>query len=165
MYRFIENKDYNKPSQQRTGTPPYMASELLMGVSPLHLYRHDVESIFYVILLFCGRHNFGRIINQGKEPRRRCVVMRKTENLPYDEWFDTCNYSGLGTSKRTFLSMIFDIQLSPPFWDFHPWLEEVQHQLSQGFERQTQYNRGEYNPSPNRKYDDETLGGHFSYSS
>ena len=37
--------DYTKTSQQRTGTPPYMAHGLLTGQSPLHLYRHDIESL------------------------------------------------------------------------------------------------------------------------
>ena len=39
---------------QRTGTLPYMASELLVdknGQPPKHLYRHDVESIFWVLYL------------------------------------------------------------------------------------------------------------------
>ena len=51
------NPDYTKTSQQRTGTPPYMAQELLRGLSPLHLYRHDVESLFYVMLLVSARHS------------------------------------------------------------------------------------------------------------
>src|ERR1700753_780866 len=33
--------DYTRTSQQRTGTPPYMAQELLKGTSTSHLYRHD----------------------------------------------------------------------------------------------------------------------------
>ncbi|KAF9459059.1 hypothetical protein BDZ94DRAFT_1149964, partial [Collybia nuda] len=45
-------------SHQRTGTPPYMATELLQAAggtkSPTrHLYRHDLESLTYVILMLC----------------------------------------------------------------------------------------------------------------
>lgn len=36
------NPNYTKTLQQHTGTLPYMAQELLKGMSPLHLYRHDV---------------------------------------------------------------------------------------------------------------------------
>ena len=36
--------NYTRTSQQRTGTPPYMAQELLQGLSTIHLYRHDLES-------------------------------------------------------------------------------------------------------------------------
>ncbi|KAJ7934772.1 hypothetical protein B0H13DRAFT_2305222 [Mycena leptocephala] len=38
-------------STQRTGTKPYMAIDLLVPAPPFHLYRHDLESLFYIILL------------------------------------------------------------------------------------------------------------------
>ena len=37
-------------SRQRTGTLPYMAAELLGHEPPAHMYRHDLESIFYCML-------------------------------------------------------------------------------------------------------------------
>ena len=59
MYRIIEGQvhgvltDYDlsswkatltardaKSSEEATGTMPYMAQELLKGISPVHLYRH-----------------------------------------------------------------------------------------------------------------------------
>ncbi|KAJ7066822.1 hypothetical protein B0H15DRAFT_972043 [Mycena belliarum] len=36
-------------SKQRTGTKPYMARDLLVPSPPRHLYRHDLESLFYVL--------------------------------------------------------------------------------------------------------------------
>ncbi|KAG7447144.1 uncharacterized protein BT62DRAFT_844081, partial [Guyanagaster necrorhizus] len=58
-------------SRQRTGTLPYMAFELLIndenGHPPKHLYRHDVESIFYVILLLCCRYEV--VANQDLDGR------------------------------------------------------------------------------------------------
>jgi serine/threonine protein kinase len=49
-------------SQLRTGTPLYVAIDLLQGTcgtSPIrHLYRHDLESLAYVILLQCSRYRF-----------------------------------------------------------------------------------------------------------
>lgn len=36
-------------SKQRTGTKPYMASDLLTHPPPKHYYRHDLESFLYVL--------------------------------------------------------------------------------------------------------------------
>jgi hypothetical protein len=86
---------YTMTSQQRTGTLPYMAQELLVGTSRTHLYRHDLESLFYVMLLTTTRHSIG--IPEGrKEPR---LVMREAsepQDLPFYVWFDQCNYHMLG---------------------------------------------------------------------
>ncbi|KAJ6459435.1 hypothetical protein C8R47DRAFT_994576 [Mycena vitilis] len=37
-------------SVQRTGTKPYMARDLLVLKPPKHLYRHDLESLMYVLV-------------------------------------------------------------------------------------------------------------------
>ena len=37
-------------AQHRTGTPPFMAIDLLMKAPPHHLYRHELESFFYILL-------------------------------------------------------------------------------------------------------------------
>ncbi|KAK0209362.1 hypothetical protein IW262DRAFT_1529108 [Armillaria fumosa] len=46
-------------SLHRTGTPPYMAFDLLMEEkdSGPHLYRHDLEALFYVMLMICCCHS------------------------------------------------------------------------------------------------------------
>ncbi|KAK0448042.1 hypothetical protein EV421DRAFT_1658879, partial [Armillaria borealis] len=46
-------------SLRRTGTPPYMAFDLLKEEkdSGPHLYRHDLEALFYVMLMICCRHS------------------------------------------------------------------------------------------------------------
>ncbi|PBK80655.1 hypothetical protein ARMGADRAFT_882799, partial [Armillaria gallica] len=50
-------EDTGTSSVQCTGTLPYMAYEFFdddeNGHPRKHLYRHDLESIFYVILLLC----------------------------------------------------------------------------------------------------------------
>ncbi len=45
-------------SKQRTGTRPFMAKEFHVNPSspPLHLYRHDLESIFYVLFILVVAH-------------------------------------------------------------------------------------------------------------
>jgi serine/threonine protein kinase len=45
----------DKQAVHRTGTGPYMAIDLLVSEEPpLHLYRHDLESFFYILVWFCA---------------------------------------------------------------------------------------------------------------
>ncbi|KAH8080724.1 hypothetical protein BXZ70DRAFT_960187 [Cristinia sonorae] len=45
-------------ARYRTGTGPFMAVELLQpGPTPRHLYRHDLESFFWVLAWFCAVFN------------------------------------------------------------------------------------------------------------
>ena len=165
-------KDYRSTSQQRTGTPPYMAQEILLGTSATHLYRHDIESLLYIMLIICGRHTFG-VVGDGKKARRQ-VVMRK-ENLPYGDWFEARSYAALGKSKAYFFSNEEAIELSPVFEDFRPWLTDLQYYFSEGFSARNSHSRrqklserilrvaGGVAPTPD-PFDDETLGGNVTYS-
>ena len=160
------NSDYKKTSQQRTGTPPYMAHELLGGSSPIHLYRHDLESFFYIMLLIGTRHEIG-IPQDESEPR---VVMRRSKGLPFQTWFNEQCYDTLGSLKWSFLSKMQPIRLSSVFEDFRPWLEDLQLCFSQGFTlRSSSINRGSVpwraaaEPAAAR-FDDETLGGWVTYA-
>ncbi|KAF8904622.1 hypothetical protein CPB85DRAFT_1316785 [Mucidula mucida] len=49
-------------SLRRTGTPPFMALDLQNPhkLQVRHLYRHDLESLFYVLLMLVCRHDFTR---------------------------------------------------------------------------------------------------------
>ena len=159
---------YTKTSQQRTGTPPYMAFELLMGGSDTHLYRHDVESLFYIMLMVCGRHTIGHSNGGTGKKAKEQVVMRK-EGLPYGDWYNEWSYTKLGSIKAAFFSLMRDIELSPTFEDFRAWLKDLQYCFSDGFEAKGSYAKrkaragssaGEFVP-----FDDETLGGFIDYSS
>ncbi|CAE6481567.1 unnamed protein product [Rhizoctonia solani] len=46
-------------SNHRTGTLPFMAMDLLVQVPPPHLYRHDLESFFYVLVWICAEDHHG----------------------------------------------------------------------------------------------------------
>lgn len=56
-------------ARYRTGTGPFMALDLLQERTvPPHLYRHDLESFFFVLVWFCAVYNpreqtFGHIKN------------------------------------------------------------------------------------------------------
>ena len=162
--------DYTKTSQQRTGTPPYMAHELLNGKSATHLYRHDLESLFTIMLLTCARHTFGYVQHKAtREPSR--VVMRAA-NRPYQDWFDEQSYIKLGNLKSTFFTHSELIELSACFEVFIPWLFPVQRQFLDGFQAKSRHisdlqaqlylGRSVDEVAP---FDDETLGGNICYSS
>jgi len=157
------NPGYSKTSQQRTGTPPYMAQELLQGTSPLHLYRHDVESLFYVMLLVSARHSIG--VPEGqKRPR---LLMRDRTGLPYQKWFNQRDYDTLGSLKYSFLVGMHRIELSPGFEDFRPWLEDLLYGFSEGFKHKpnpTQLGKWRRAKPSTVEFEDETLGGYVTYA-
>ncbi|PFH47094.1 hypothetical protein AMATHDRAFT_7078 [Amanita thiersii Skay4041] len=60
----VGREDRASMSKQRTGTKPYMAGELLKPVPPKHMYRHDLESLFYVIVVLTTIYHEGQIIEE-----------------------------------------------------------------------------------------------------
>ena len=159
--------DYTRTSQQRTGTPPYMAQELLEPKCTNHLYRHDVESLFYVMLLMCGRHTFS---NAKDEEATRRVVMRN-DFLPYKDWFGEQNYEKLGSIKRDFILQKKAIYVSEDFKDFHQWLTDIRFCFGEGFTLKLNSRRNQERPSwklikgaESAPLDDETLGDNVGYS-
>jgi len=160
--------DYTRTSQQRTGTPPYMAYELLMGASTTHLYRHDMESLFYIMLLMCARHTIVHSNGGANAEAKSGVVMRRGK-LPYQRWFEGQDYDTLGSLKNSFFVLTKTIELSPAFEDFRAWLQVLQYRFSNGFmlkladvswKKQVGSSADEHPP-----FDDETLGGRVDYSS
>lgn len=59
-----------------TGTTPFMACELLCDDAPPHLYRHDLESLFYILVWGC--------VNYSLRKRKRLSTARVLEpwNIP-----------------------------------------------------------------------------------
>ncbi|EUC60699.1 hypothetical protein RSOL_361000, partial [Rhizoctonia solani AG-3 Rhs1AP] len=53
------NKLGTPSSNPRTGTLPFMAIDLLVEAPPPHLYRHDLESFFYVLVWICAEDYHG----------------------------------------------------------------------------------------------------------
>ena len=171
--------DYTKTSQQRTGTPPFMAAGLLDGTDALHLYRHDVESLFYIMVILTTHYE----IEGPKKGRGGGVRMRGGE-LPFERWFDEPSYENLASFKRTFLSKYKDFDPSPTFEDFRDWLLELHASFTSGFQAQDRHDfqqekkrrlltktskqaGGKAKPAKPAKpaaFDEETLGGHIKYS-
>ena len=171
--------DHVRTSQHRTGTPQYMAHELLLGCTTTHLYRHDLESLFYIMLLMGARHTITPAKDGLGAKGESRVVMLKRE-CPYQDWFDRQDYYLLGCIKNSLFSHRKTIKLSPAFADFLPWLQVFRYYLSRGFwtknshkldeeitsrtrRKQAEGSGGGVTPDP-VPFDDETLGGCVDYS-
>ena len=92
-----------------------MVHELLMG-GDTHLYRHDIESLFYIMLTVCGHYTIGYIDGGAGKMAKQRVVVREGK-LPYQKWFDQHDRDTLGCLKVHFLYM-GPIEFSPIFGDF-----------------------------------------------
>ena len=160
--------DYTKTSQQRTGTPPFMASGLLDGTDAVHLYRHDVESLFYIMLILATHYEI-QAPRKGEDGGIRTREGLKA--LPYQEWFDQPSYKALAFFKQGFFSNLSHLNLSPTFEDFRGWLGTLRLAFRRGVRAkqtheedlmflQQQQDGGEDVPT----FDDETLAGHITYS-
>jgi len=155
-------RDYTKTSQQRTGTPPFMARGLLKGTDALHLYRHDVESLFYIMLILTTHYE----IHAPKKGENGGVRTRQgLKELPYEAWFDQPSYKALASYKLDSFSNLEYPNLSPSFEDFRSWLLKLRKSFGRGFraeDRRWEEGSGDEGTPP--AFDDETLGGHVDYS-
>ncbi|KAI0733647.1 hypothetical protein C8Q72DRAFT_771988 [Fomitopsis betulina] len=81
----------------RTGTGPFMAMDLLRdGPPPPHLYRYDLESLFYILICVCAvldlqKKKFGRLLVWEQESLSD-IGMHKRDfllgtNREYDSFF------------------------------------------------------------------------------
>jgi len=168
------DNDYTKTSQQRTGTPPFMAYGLLKGIDPLHLYRHDLESLFYVMLITATHYEIQLPTKGKKDGGLR--MRRGVEELPYQDWFNQESYKALAASKREFFAHWGKFNLSPGFEDFRGWLEVIHTCFFNGFHAKEVHMRklelspwhedeGSEDDEAMITFNDETLEGHVNYSS
>jgi hypothetical protein len=147
--------DYTRTSQQRTGTPPYMAQELLTCATTTHLYRHDIESLFYIMLLVCARYT---ITADG-------LRERAMKQLPYEEWFNQPKYVTLGDVKGAFFTKKRDIHISTAFEEFRPWLADLQLSFGDGMISKDAHRIRKGRPGASvAAFNDETLGNFVDYA-
>ena len=158
--------EHTKTSRLQTRTPCYTAQDLLLGESDIRLYRHDAESLFYIMLLMCGHHTIGTP-EKEKKPR----VFIRDGKLPYRRWLNQRDDEDLGVLKHVFFYTGPAIEVSPPFEDFREWLRALRYSFSEGFAamyaRRRRIVRQELNGNPAGEvapFDDETLGGYINYS-
>jgi len=167
-------KDY-----QKTGTRPFMAYGVLEGSNPYHLYRHDVESMFYIMVTLASRYE----IRDPKGSEEGGVrILQEPWILPFDEWYDgsydQTTFNRIAISKWRFLTRPGrDLRLSPDFEAFREWLQAIHGSFREGVmakeahedlvEKLEQYQRrkkGGKKAKAVPQFDEETLGGHVNYS-
>jgi hypothetical protein len=131
-------------SKQRTGTRPFMAIDLLWDHPSVHMYRHDLESMFYVLVWITSRFHNGEEI----------------ADPPLQEWADQGG-TALVDKKLSFMLS----PPPPPTAEFDPlgrWVASIRQMTRGGFSARTDYDtelnicRRSQNASPH--FDDETLG-------
>jgi hypothetical protein len=143
-----------------------MAHGLLDGTDALHLYRHDVESLLYIMLLISTRYEVRA--PEGEEDGG-LQTREGLEALPFDNWFHQRVYETLASVKVKFLSKVSTkLDLSPSFEDFNGWLRELRVAFFSGFHSRETYQmlvqEGKRRRGAIKEFDDETLGGHISYA-
>ncbi|KAF9071407.1 hypothetical protein BDP27DRAFT_1418981 [Rhodocollybia butyracea] len=132
------------PSSHRTGTAPYMAIDILCtSPPPIHLYRHDLESLYYVLV---------------------CSVC-PADHLSILSWFRLGGHD-MAPVKRTFFTKN---PLAPRagFDIFLKWIDGIHDAFFLGLhERDVSVKRFKGNNKTLGEkvpFDDETLGGRVSF--
>ena len=138
-------------SKHRTGTKPFMAIDLIHPDPTLHMYRHDLESMFYVLVWITSRFHNGQEI----------------ADRPLQEWAD--NGGAALLKEKSFFVMMSEPP--PPTSEFDPlglWVVSLQKVMRKGFSARTEY-RSELAIALRSKamyaltFEDETLGGFVTF--
>ncbi|KAF9257427.1 hypothetical protein L218DRAFT_112759 [Marasmius fiardii PR-910] len=145
-------EDRKASSKQRIGTIPLMAYDLFHPKRVLgHLYRHDLESIFYVLLCLCAHYK-----GPGKH-----MDISKDKSLPYESWF-TQSYDQVRGSKLGLIlhpSNLITDSITDFFRKFEAWVVGIHDSLKEGY-----LCRGMAEVKRS-SFDQETFGGLFTYAS
>ncbi|KAG6917058.1 hypothetical protein DXG01_004030 [Tephrocybe rancida] len=80
MASFVDENDEIQLSTatHRTGTVPFMAKDLLVATPPPHLFRHDLESFFYILVWAAVHHDFSA---KTRRPTVPAVVRWASEDF------------------------------------------------------------------------------------
>ncbi|KAF8915051.1 hypothetical protein CPB85DRAFT_1433253 [Mucidula mucida] len=165
-------EDLKATSLRRTGTPPFMAIDLLGKDShqPEHIYRHDLESLFYVMLILFARYEF--IAAEPNDDRGERLVKRR--KAPLGEWFDpTLSWDILAEKKQYFITDIPPVTsslhmnhiLSSSFVAFRDWVRLLKLALRKGLVARQEVALEEESGVKDPDFDRPTLGHHVEFSS
>jgi hypothetical protein len=138
-----------EPSKQRTGTKPYMAIDLLDNMHVPHLYRHDLESFFYVIVWIVRRYHDGKEI----------------EDPPLQKWTDLGGRE-LQNEKFRFLHQEMP-DPTPKFTGLVDCIYDMQEAFRRGFNARSEYllncQRAKRTGLSIPHFNGETLDDHVSF--
>ncbi|KAJ3900557.1 hypothetical protein F5879DRAFT_907206 [Lentinula edodes] len=151
-------------SKFRTGTKPYMAHEQHSSKwQGPHRFRHDLESVFYVILL---------LVSLYSSPAEK-VRFPSTGDDRYEKWHKQNDEYLRGKKVDIILNGQWQAFPQPFFSGFTLWLIALQRSLMYGFIGLNVHNATKTDtkqpPKPGRRprkmpfFDEDTLGENFSY--
>jgi hypothetical protein len=163
MYRKINGKVYgvlndfdlsvllaNEPrstSNQRTGTEPYMAVDLLVtGPPPPHIYRFDLESLFYVIAYVVCQYHDGE----------------KIDNPPFDAW-DHLPTTALRAEKWQFLAVAMTVPPTSNFFALRRLTLLLHDMFREAYNARTKAQTLALLDSAPTTFEEKTLGDHITF--
>ncbi|KAF5378684.1 hypothetical protein D9757_010762 [Collybiopsis confluens] len=116
---FRANMNKGPRSKYRTGTKPSIACNLLDAHwDKGHLYRRDLEALFYIVLIV-SCHYSGPIT--------------RASSLPYRDWFDGADKAVASLKFHFLQSLSADLPIQPYFDGFTKWLRRIHGMLDQGY--------------------------------
>ncbi|KAF5365876.1 hypothetical protein D9757_011041 [Collybiopsis confluens] len=115
----LTRMDKSPTSKHRTGTKPFMARDLLASNwDKGHLYRHDLESLFYITLIVSCHYT-------GPTTR--------ASTLLFEDWFNGVDQV-VSSAKYTFISFEWPQPLVQTYFNgFTQWLLKIRQLLNQGY--------------------------------
>ncbi|KAJ3766318.1 hypothetical protein FB446DRAFT_708724 [Lentinula raphanica] len=149
-------------SRFRIGTRPYIAHEQHdSDWKGPRQYRHDLEALFYVIVLSTSLHS---------KPRKE-VSNSVDKKYRYHEWYqldDTTMFD----LKSQLMYRAWSPPVTPFFTHVFEWLGQIQISFRHGFAKQADFLQakqaaerpgGKWRPPELQFYKDDILDGHISY--
>jgi hypothetical protein len=168
---FFKNSKQGPSTKQQMGTMSYMALDLILPTLTKRLYRHDLESLFYVIVVLVTRYDGGEEIEDPPfqdwfEPEPEWLRIVKFEPTP--KWLKSVKYSFLrelpAQPTSTFENLgYFLLRMRIMFSD--GYLAQHKHKIS------VRLTRMDKNPKTtsvdqailDSEFNDETLGGNVDF--
>ncbi|KAJ3972098.1 hypothetical protein EV361DRAFT_168468, partial [Lentinula raphanica] len=159
---WVDDLEKGATSQYRTGTRPSMAHEQQApDWKGPHRYRHDVESLFYVMMLFAFLYS---------KPSK-AVLKPEDEVYKYEVWHQL-DSSTLSNLKGKIMYQTWSPRVTPFFAGFQDWLQMIHHYFQRGFHKQTAHAQAKllaerfgrkFSSRKTRSFDREDLDGNISY--
>ncbi|KAJ3909431.1 protein kinase [Lentinula edodes] len=150
----VRDMDKGPTSKQRTGTRPFMSLDLLNpDWEGGHLYRHDLESLFYIMLCLACRYEAPGV--PAPEPR------------PYSQWFSGTDADVLDNKSKVLLNALGKgLPVQAYFSGFEEGLWEIFTEIRSGY-----LQRPLVHPKPrksgavkNSTFEWTTMNEHVSYT-
>ena len=124
------------------GTKAFLSIDLCTDEPVLHLYRHDLESLFYVLAWIGTRYDDGK---------------RNNSNA-FAEW-ESGEWETIKKQKRALFSSGYEYPEDTQSWMVDNWLIPLGELFGKGYAARDQA----LAEGTLTDFDDETLGGHITY--